>query len=119
MAESTRDSTSTQTQKSNRNVRTGTQTGRKIDLGDYNLKKIEAGTSKIDLSTFDKNLGYHPKPFTFNVEFKRLKRKIKHLEEKCILDGWISAEEFIEITRKFQHLMIKATETNQNGGNQQ
>ena len=104
-----------------RSFRTGTETSRKTGLGEKTLKKREVPpltTSKKDLSTNNKNLRYHPKTFNFNTEFKRLKRKVKHLEEKCILDGWISGEEFFEITRKFQQLMFKASRTNQKNGNE-
>ena len=75
-------------------------------------------TSNKNISTDLKNFE-DSKPFNFNAELKRLKRKIKYLEQKCILDGFLSAEEFMEITRKVQQLMIKASKNHQNGGNQQ
>ncbi|TRZ51065.1 MAG: hypothetical protein D4S01_05585 [Dehalococcoidia bacterium] len=84
------------------------------------MKKREVpptATSYKNISTDLKNFE-DSKPFNFNRELKRLRRKVKYLEQKCILDGWVSAEEFMEITRKVQQLMIKATETNQNRGNQ-
>ena len=74
-------------------------------------------TSNKNISTDLKNFE-DSKPFNFNAELKRLKRKIKYLEQKCILDGFLSAEEFMEITRKVQQLMIKASKNHQNGGYQ-
>ena len=81
-------------------------------------KNKEAGTSKKDFSTSDINLEEHPKTFNFNREFKRLKNKIKYLESKCAHDGFLTSEEFLEIARKFQHLMMKASGSNHNGDDQ-
>ena len=103
----------------------------KLENKNQQLQQLVTGLSTENLTLKTDIEKQKKESFSLENNLNHLSALVKDVENiwmtkvqfaaQGLADKWVEKwkKEFIEITRKFQHLMIKATETNQKGDEQQ